>query len=395
MSKYKILVYPNGDKTGCFKYRVLDPHVKLQELSKDFWVEINYEPNWEDIGYLKQFNMVFFHRALDPQIEKTLLILDKLHLMGIKTMMDLDDWVPGPDHPLYHIVKMQKIDKHLIEIAKKVNYISVATPALLNKFKTYNKNVFHFPNSINFNEKQFNPNPTQSERIRFGCVMGSSHLKDIQILNGFTTRMNEFKDKIQLVLAGYDVRGQKIMIDPTTNQTKAVPIKPEESVWYEYEKIFTNKYEFLTNQKYIDFLKTFKNEDYISNDVEYRRIWTKPITSYGTAYNELDVLMVPLVENEFNYYKSNLKLLEAGAHKKAVIVQNYEPYVHDIKHGENCLVVDSKKNHKDWNKHIKTLVNNPDLIKELGENLHKHVKENYSLEKTTSYREEVYKQILN
>ena len=43
-------------------------------------------------------------------------------------------------------------------------------------------------------------------------------------------------DKVQFVLCGFDLRGTMTMIDQKTGEQKQRPIKPKESVWYQYER---------------------------------------------------------------------------------------------------------------------------------------------------------------
>ena len=38
----------------------------------------------------------------------------------------------------------------------------------------------------------------------------------------------------------------------------------------------------------------------------YRRVWTKPITTYASNYNNFDVSLAPLKEHIFNIYESLL-----------------------------------------------------------------------------------------
>ena len=136
----------------------------------------------------------------------------------------------------------------------------------------------------------------------------------------------------------------------------------------------------------------------------YRREWTKDLTKFGTHYNNLDVLLVPLDANTFNYHKSELKLVEAGVKHKAVILSNFGPYTIGTrtlfkKGGEldpeaNCLLVDPSKAHKDWAKYVKRLIEHPEYVKLLQDNLAKHVEENYNLEKWTAIRADFYKSIV-
>jgi glycosyltransferase involved in cell wall biosynthesis len=110
--------------------------------------------------------------------------------------------------------------------------------------------------------------------------------------------------------------------------------------------------------------------------------------------------LAPIEENIFNKVKSQLKVIEAGFHKKAIIAQNFGPYQIDLKDSVkfgggfdltgNSILVDSGKNHKDWYAAIKKLVNNPDVVKTLQENLHETVKDTYSINKVTEKRRELY-----
>ena len=51
------------------------------------------------------------------------------------------------------------------------------------EMKGFCENRFVFPNAINPSEKQFQPKKTDSDLIRIGWLGGSSHLKDLEILN--------------------------------------------------------------------------------------------------------------------------------------------------------------------------------------------------------------------
>ena len=104
----------------------------------------------------------------------------------------------------------------------------------------------------------------------------------------------------------------------------------------------------------------------------------------------------------FNRMKSQLKVIEAGFYKKALIASNIGPYTIDLKHamknGEftdgNALLVDEVKNHSDWAKFIKKLVETPDMITELGERLYETVKDTYDLNKVSDKRSEFYKSLI-
>jgi glycosyltransferase involved in cell wall biosynthesis len=327
--------------------------------------------------------------------------------------MDLDDyWSPGQHHPAYLIIKNSGMDKKILENIKTAQYVTTTTPIFADEISKYNKNVFVVPNAIDQSEKQFIPTPEKSDRIRIGWLGGSSHLKDLELLKGLVNKLKSegLLDKVQFVLCGFDLRGHVAMIDEKTGQQKQRKITPKESVWYKYEQIFTDNYSTISPE-YKEHLLRFTKEEFEGVENEpYRRVWTKPISSYASNYNLFDVSLAPLVENTFNKVKSQLKVIEAGFHKKAIIAQDFGPYKIDLvsayekpktKNGEpifndngNAYIVDSTKNHKLWYQYVKKLINNPEQIKILGDNLHKCVLEKYSIEKVTEDRRNLYKSLV-
>jgi glycosyltransferase involved in cell wall biosynthesis len=320
--------------------------------------------------------------------------------------MDIDDyWDLGPWHPqTLHNKATGGIERTLANI-RNTDYITTTTELFAKDIRKYNPNVKVFPNAPNKDEEQWAPDYSHTDRLRIGYVMGSTHERDMQQVSDLTNRLKYLKDKIQIVLCGYDIRGTMTIIGPDKQIQGNRPIKPEESVWYKYEKMVTDNYS-ICSPEYKEFLEKFiPNSQYpgVENEV-YRREWTKDLTKFGTHYNNLDVLLVPLDENTFNYHKSELKIAEAGVKHKAVIASNFGPYTIGTrslfkKGGEidpegNCILVEPRKAHKDWVKYVVKLVEHPEYVKLLQDNLAKHVEENYNLEKWTGVRAEFYKSLV-
>jgi glycosyltransferase involved in cell wall biosynthesis len=308
---------------------------------------------------------------------------------------------------MYLQVKSSGVAKMKMDLLKAGNYITVTTPIYQNTIhkKFGLKNAIVFPNAIDETESQFKPDLIPSDKIRFGWLGGSSHLFDIELLtNGISQTYDVYKDKVQFVLCGFDLRGTITEINKQTGEKKSRDINPEETVWFKYEKIFTKNYTELDND-YVNFLKTFKEIEYPDADKPYIRRWTKEINKYATNYNYFDVSMAPLVPTIFNNSKSQLKAIEAGFFKKALIASETAPYTLDLislvnKGGGdynplgNSLLVDPTKNHKQWFQHMKRLIENPNMIEDLGNKLYETVKDTYSLKKVTKDRVEFFKSII-
>jgi glycosyltransferase involved in cell wall biosynthesis len=221
-------------------------------------------------------------------------------------------------------------------------------------------------------------------------------------MDGTVSKLSSLQDKLQFYVCGFDTRGHVTEINQQTGEKTQRPIKPEETVWLKYEKIFTNDYKIIT-PKYKEFLNKFEDTEYLGAENEnYVRVWTKPVTSYAKNYSKFDISLAPIQNHIFNRMKSQLKVIEAGFYKKALIASNVGPYTIDLKHalknGEftdgNALLVDNARNHSDWAKNIKKLVDNPSMIVDLGERLYETVKDKYDLNQVTKTRSEFYKSLI-
>ena len=407
--KINVLVVPS-DRFGCGLYRSVSPHVKLDEMfGNEFNVEINYEPNWNDVQSLNKYDIIHFHKGLFRDMEAFTNALKYCKEHNIVTVMDIDDyWDVGQYHPLYRSSKTNGMSEKITNNLRLADYVTTTTDIFANKIRKWNKNVLVYPNAIDPNDEQFSMTKNPSNRIRFGFVMGSSHKKDMeQIIGVFGSLDKSILDKIQVVLCGYDLRGNVQVIDENGKVTGTRPISelPTKSVWYEYERIVTNDFK-IVSDNYKDFLfKFLPNAQYPLVDNEcYRREWTKNVKEYGKHYNNVDVLLVPLHTTPFNEVKSELKFVEAGFTNTAVVATDFGPYQigsvnlfekgGTINENGNCILIDPSKKHKAWAKAIKKLVENPQLIDLLKHNMHEHVKDTYNLENVTKKRAEWYKQII-
>jgi glycosyltransferase involved in cell wall biosynthesis len=403
MSKIKVLVVPS-DRSGVGKFRSVDPHIFLQNLyGDDFHIDIIYDPSYDDMNFWKQYQIVSFHRSIGPDFEKAHELIQKLNTMGIITVCDIDDyWMPGKEHPIHDIIMFNKINEKITANLKVAKYVTTTTTLFADEIRKYNKNVFVLPNAINPNEPQFKEPTLESDRLRFGWLGGSSHLHDIQLLNEGFNKLTRYQDKVQYVLCGFDTRGTVTEINSQTGEHIKRNIKPEETVWAQYEKIFTQDYKIVSDE-YKKHLLLY-NQDIFPNEMaeSYLRVWTKPVTSYAKNYSKFDVSLAPIKNHMFNRMKSQLKVIEAGFYKKALIASNIGPYSLDLKHclknGElvdgNALLVDEVRNHSDWAKYMEKLIKNPNMAKDMGERLYETVKDKYDLNIVTKDRAEFYKSIL-
>lgn len=402
MSKINVLVLPS-DRTGVGKFRSVEPHIFLQtNYPEDFHVDIDYEPKLDDDSYWKKYQIVHFHRVIGRDYERSPKIIKKLNSMGIVTICDLDDyWMPGPEHPAYQLIKSNNLDYHIKNNLKSAMYVTTTTKLFADEISRINKNVYVLPNAINPEEPQFKEKTKESDILRFGWLGGSSHLHDLKLLEGTVSKLIDVKNDFRMYLCGFDTRGTVTEINPQTGEENRRPIKPEETVWKRYEEIFTDNYR-LVDEKQKGFLENYEDLDYTDENVFYHRVWTKPVTTYAKNYSKFDVSLAPIKDHMFNRMKSQLKVIEAGFYKKALIASNIGPYTIDLKHSlqngnfvdGNALLVDKARNKSDWAKYMKKLIKNPSWVEDLGERLYETVNGTYDLTSVTKVRAELYKTLV-
>ena len=339
MSQINVLVVPS-DRFGVGKFRSIEPHTFLQnKFPQDFYIEIDLNPPMDNLDFYKKFQLVVYHRSITNDFEKSYELVENLKKMGIITVCDMDDYW----------------------------------------------------------------NPTiEPEKLRVGWLGGSSHLSDLQLLDSSFAKLTSHYKDLQFVICGFDTRGTITEINGQTGEHKKRPIRPEETVWARYEEIFTQNYKYVSPE-YEKVLKKYTQEEYPEfSDESYRRVWTLPVTSYARNYAKLDVSLAPIKNHMFNRMKSQLKVIEAGFYKKALIATDLGPYTIDLKHclknGEftdgNAMLVDENRNHGDWAKFIVKLIKNPNLAKDMGERLYETVSKKYDLNIVTAERAEFYKSLI-
>ena len=405
MSKIRILAIP-PDTYGVGKYRILDPFKYIGDnYSDEFHVDIvtNVEQNDE---FFKNYDIVVFHSFIHQSShEENIERIKKLKSQGIKVIMDIDDfWAADQRHPLYHQIKANDLPRKKVELMRASDYVTCTTETFANTIKSRVgiKNVLVFPNAVNPNESQFQPKPTKSEKIRFGWLGGSTHLHDIELLRSGISVINSNHDNVQFVLCGFDLRGNVTEINQETQERRVRPIKPMETVWYKYEQIFTDNYKSVDDLYRLN-LHNFTESNFDASNKKYLRVWTQPVGKYASNYNLFDVSLAPLHPSDFNSNKSQLKVIEAGFHKKPIIASETLPYTIDLTSAfndgkfndkGNALLVSPNKNHKQWSQHMKRLIDNPNMIEDMGNRLYETVKDKYSLVTVSENRTQFFKSII-
>lgn len=266
---------------------------------------------------------------------ETMSLLKKLKALGKKLVYETDDafhLIPE-DHPkAFHRAKAPAI----FEFVKMADVITASTQKLADAFKSYG-NVTVLPNRLSatlWNDallsacRQFRAQYPQ-DSIRIGLVGGADHAQDLALLKEAIAEIVDQHLNIDWVVYG----------DGAANLLK--PLVAE-------SRLITKK-----------------------SDFDYRG---HPIRLAEMA---IDIALVPLVDNEFNQCRSNLKFLEFGFLGIPTIFSNTVSYNQTVIDGKTGLLANNST--VSWVNAISKLINNANLRRTMGSNAQKEVQTNWML----------------
>lgn len=345
-------------------HRILQPHRVLSRLMD---CEVHHVPTSKDLeeDFLKNFQLVIFLRFIDD-----LTIIEKLKKLGIKCGIDEDDyWILPEKHIAHQSYLANDMAKKITDSIKACDFVTTTTPILQDKIKPLNPNVYILENGIDIDCESWQVNKEENERVRFGFLGGSTHFHDIyKISHGVVRAMNDnlFRNKCQVALAH--------------NYTPGEP-----SVYVGYEKILTDHFKVLPFQYRKELLQGLSPD---GKNQFYRRLEFKPVEEFGELYNQIDVSVCPLENNEFNSCKSELKMIEAGFMDSAVMVSDVNPYSL-ICNKENSFIFE-RGDFYYWSRFI---AKNPSCLADKKAALKETVKK-YDLKLISEKRKQLYESII-
>lgn len=345
---------------GVDYHRLVNPHRAIYKYQKD--VEL-YQVNEIDsdiidgvdsIEFIKRFDLIVGNRTISQFLESKK-VAEKIKKSGVKFVLDMDDdYVLPSYHILYETSKRDGIGGDIADAIKYADVITCTHELMANQIKKEfgNKETYIVPNGL-INFGQFEVKPFKSDlKAVFGWSGSVTHFEDIMLMHDSLLALYtdyRYKDKFKMIYGGY-AKGDAIsgaMLGVLSCKGKA-------------------------------------------DENNFGIFPTTDVHSYANFYDKINVALIPLRDNRFNNMKSNLKLLEAGFKKKAVIVSDVHPY-NTLLTDKNCLKVKSKH---DWYKQMIKLIRNPNMIEDLAEQLHIDVQVQ-SIERVAETRYNAYKQILN
>lgn len=389
----KLLIKVNNTETGMYYHRL---RVPFERMANTMPVQIE-ETQLNDKGQsvvmreipqdvLRRYDAVIFSRQIETDHTSTD-TMNYLQSNGVKVIFDIDDyWNIESGHKLAKAYKEEGISEQMLTCIKGADLVFTPTPYLTEAVKQHNPNAYTIKTCIDIERPQWTSTATESPLKRFGWVGGVHHIGDIKLMEKSINKVHQKLEGYQFCLGGFNYAKKTY-----THQGKTY-VSQQSEEYVDIERVFTGNYNF-TDPDYKEYLLNYtKIAEHVSYFQNYRRLWAKDINNYATLYDELDICLVPLSGNGlFNQYKSELKLIEAGAKGKMCIVSRVKPYT--LIPDEYVHFVDSS-DMIGWYKAIKYCIDNPEYVKEKALALKEHIKDNYNLDKENEKRFNLIKAIL-
>jgi hypothetical protein len=193
------------------------------------------------------------------------------------------------------------VSQHLCLFA---DHVICSTDYLVDQLKEFNPNVTVIPNLIPFGHGQFTPRTKQHKKLRVGIGGSISHLEDYLSLKGtikYLEKQQWFRDNCEFAIIGYYAK------DPR---------------WQKVASMFKN-------------VKLFGQ---------------KSPEEYMSLYDELDVMLLPLLDTPMNRGRSNLKIWECICKNVIPIASNNYSLGDEL-----CVLKEPYQNR------LKLIVENPNI----------------------------------
>lgn len=336
-----------SDRAGCGFHRMVNPLSSLerQGLAEIVLVWHGEEKVTSSDFRLKAADFIIAQRVYDTDVLQDLILArDKYNS---KIIYEVDDDLEGiPQYnPAWRAFKSRVVRDVLPSYkwaVSKSDAVSTTCQYLANKIGAYSSKVLVMPNGIDFRllsgRNQF---PEEGDRRRLLYWGSASHFVDFVICMPAVQQIMTRYDDVDLVLFGY----MPVQDDFVRTQNYGYHVSSNRFNFDDFYRMFSKRVEFHDFEQGLD--------------QYYRKL----------PQLHANIALAPLVDNDFNRCRSNLKLVEASAVGLPMICSKVDPYTRDAsKLSDNTTYAALlAKRHKDWFTKLDRLLNDRDAQLSIAE----------------------------
>ncbi len=318
-----------ADEAGCGGYRCILPVGQLRKLgAKAKWTHRVQRQDYVD------YDVFVYQRPYDPTLVRE---MQEVSRLGKLTVIESDDNLHRvhQNSPVYKYYKPGKTQEPFNNAMKVADGMVVSTPELAQYYYRFNRNIFVAPNSIDLTLGVRDWSGTNDETGRQeGEVIlfwrgGITHMEDLKSLGNTVPYIMDKYPQVRLALYS------------------AIPLC-----------------EWAINHW----------------NVPRDRVTIIPprnFCQYPRGLGGGDILLVPLIQSEFNDAKSELALAEVGALKIPSVCASSAAYLRFADGNKYARVAGVAGS---WIDHLSDLIENEKTRKDLGNAAYQRVLDNYNLD---------------
>lgn len=262
--------------------------------------------------------------------------------LNIKLLVDIDDNVLEV-HPHSYAYKDTKPGTEAYQVFKylfkEADGLICSTKPLAEYYKAYNKNVYVVPNTIDPEIWKVPIKKNETDKVKIGWVTGPCHEQDIPIVFPALKEILKKYPHVEFTHIGWKspefdrLKGQQKMIFGT-NGYKAFP---------------------------------------------------KFLAGLG-----MDILIAPLLDDEFNKGKSNIKWMEGAMCEVPMVCSHVYPYAKSVTNGKDGYLA---KTTADWIKYLSILIESKEKRERIGKEAKKTVLKKYNVSKVLPDYVKIFKEV--
>lgn len=377
------VLFVTADQWGCGHYRIIWPAQKIAQMglaNVNIIVAGEKEFRFDDYSdpKLKWADVCIFQRVLDDRVMAT--ILHQRDKFNYSLFYEIDDDIDAIDrsNPSYDAFMgrgKERVTKTYHKALKDVDCVVTSTKPLADVCVKYagQDNVVIMKNAVDFN-RLFLDNVFNEDIVRLLWWGGNAHLDDLNLALPALHQMMAKYDSLHLFFWGFS---------PDLNTTYA---KIQHGGAH-MRKIGVDGSIEMTDVALESFNKLLAK---YRGRIKFYPFQRSEIFHAIMPTFNADIGMAPIVDNQFNRAKSNLKFIEQSAMYIPMVASNVYPYANTITHGEDGFLA---KKHVDWVKYLDMLISDSSLRKEMGQKAHKLVKTKYNMEDVALSYMELFKKV--
>lgn len=280
----KILAIHGPHIGGCEYHRLVGPMAHLAKHYPN--VDIHFGADLADyrMADLLPYRAVLVHRSITSIPSLFDVVEHQLRqLPELKLIVDTDDdWNLPPTDPRHDEWETFGISEMIERSLRMASQVWTTNHLLADRIKAVNQNVYIVPNAIDTQLAMWRvaPGKVKSNRYRIGIFCQPTHWENIKRLKTGLRRVLNHDSDTDIVCIGVE-RGHQNMVRHLLGLSIKDPV------------IFRERL---------------------------------PVDEYADHYRNIDILLAPLQNDDFNATRSNLKVWEAAASQTPAIFENWGPY---------------------------------------------------------------------